>query len=523
MPDPVSRRTLLGQSAAIGAGAATGCAFLFRSPRPIAGSFVDRSHEIGHRIRDGQVLPVRTARERVAIAIVGGGIAGLSAAWRLKRLGFADFALLELERAAGGNSRSGRNEVTPYPWGAHYVPIPDRRIPLVEELFEELGVLRQGRWDGRHVSREPLNRLFMAGEWTPGIEPDAGAPGVERDQFDRFWERMEYFRRGGDFTIPMRPPRQTAALDRISMKSWMIEQGFFAARLRWYVDYACRDDYGCSYGQASAWAGIHYFAARPENEAGFLTWPEGNGWIVRRLAKSLGRWLRLDSPALRIRQAGRLLEVVTPRVTFECEAVIFAAPTFLAPYLLPEWAAELPSLRDFSYAPWYTANLVVDRPPRESGAPVAWENILYDSPGLGYVVATHQNLARDPAPTVWTYYRALAGTSPRSARQRLLQANWQDRKEEVLRDLERAHPDLRECVARLDVMRLGHAMIRPSLGMMTSEARLRLAAWDGPIQFANADLSGISIFEEAQYRGVRAADRALGRLGYRDLEYADEA
>jgi hypothetical protein len=35
----------------------------------------------------------------------------------------------------------------------------------------------------------------------------------------------------------------------------------------------------------------------------------------------------------------------------------------------------------------------------------------------------------------------------------------------------------------------------------------------GRILFANSDLSGFSIFEGAQYRGVTAADRALAQLG----------
>ena len=102
----------------------------------------------------------------------------------------------------------------------------------------------------------------------------------------------------------------------------------------------------------------------------------------------------------------------------------------------------------------------------------------------------------------------------------LLETNWDERKEEILRDLEQAHPDIRDCTRRMDVMRLGHAMIRPGVGFITSEARKRLEEWDGPIQFASSDLSGISIFEEAQYRGVRAADRVLKRLGFRDLDYA---
>jgi hypothetical protein len=35
----------------------------------------------------------------------------------------------------------------------------------------------------------------------------------------------------------------------------------------------------------------------------------------------------------------------------------------------------------------------------------------------------------------------------------------------------------------------------------------------GPLSYANSDLSGFSIFEEAQYRGVTAAERALQDIG----------
>jgi len=45
---------------------------------------------------------------------------------------------------------------------------------------------------------------------------------------------------------------------------------------------------------------------------------------------------------------------------------------------------------------------------------------------------------------------------------------------------------------------------------MRGEERKRVANYGkGNIWFANSDVSGISIFEEAQYRGVRAADAAL--------------
>jgi hypothetical protein len=58
---------------------------------------------------------------------------------------------------------------------------------------------------------------------------------------------------------------------------------------------------------------------------------------------------------------------------------------------------------------------------------------------------------------------------------------------------------------------MGHAMIRPAVGSVFSEERLRLAQArrDSRILFANSDLSAISIFEEAQYHGVVAAQTAL--------------
>ena len=38
-------------------------------------------------------------------------------------------------------------------------------------------------------------------------------------------------------------------------------------RVRWLADYACRDDYGLTAEQASAWAGLFYFASRLKGPA----------------------------------------------------------------------------------------------------------------------------------------------------------------------------------------------------------------------------------------------------------------
>ena len=161
------------------------------------------------------------------------------------------------------------------------------------------------------------------------------------------------------------------------------------------------------------------------------------------------------------------------------------------------------------------ANLTLkDRPQHTSQRdfPLAWDNVFYESPSLGYVVATHQR-GLDRGPTVLTYYYPLCDVNERAARTRLLETDWRGWAEVALSDLSRAHPDIRKLVERLDVMRWGHAMIRPHPGFISSPARLRASEPWRNIHFAHSDLSGVALFEEALYHGVRAAEEVLRTEG----------
>jgi len=474
-----------------------------KADRPVAGSFVFESHEAGHRLRDRAAFRTPSRVVKVPLVIVGGGVAGLAAAWRLDKRGFRDFALLEMERQAGGNSRWGENEISAYPWGAHYVPVPSKKAALVRELFEELGVLVDGRWEERHLCHAPQERLFLHGRWQEGIEPMLAATAVDLEQYRRFHDRVGTFRDTGQFTVPMESGARPSELDRISMADWLRRERLDSEYLNWYVNYACRDDYGAQTGEVSAWAGIHYFASRDPEEKGPLTWAEGNGWIVRRLLAKLGRYVTTGAVVHRIARAGRRWRVLTETTEYQCDVVIFAAPTFLAPYLVE----DAPPVGGFQYSPWLVANLTLDRLPAERGAEPAWDNVIYNSPALGYVVATHQSVRSRIDRTVWTYYWAVGD------RRLLLDRDWGYWKEAILNDLARAHPDIRACVARIDLLRMGHAMIRPAVGFLFGPDRRRLAEASGGLFYANSDLSGLSLFEEALYRGVRAADRTMGMLG----------
>ncbi len=477
-----------------------------KAARPIGGSFVLDSFPLGHRLRDRAGFPTPRHRQKLPLVVIGAGMAGLSAAWRLQKKNFHDFVVLEMEPRPGGNSRWGENNITRFPWAAHYIPVPNRESQLVRELFLELGLLdSHGQFDERHLCHSPQERLFIHGRWQEGLEPEVAATRQDREQYRRFNELIAEHRATKQFTIPMAIGAKPSPLDRLSLTQWLDHHALTSPYLRWYLDYSCRDDYGSSASDTSAWAGIHYFAAREHDEKGPLTWPEGNGWILERLLERVGSHVRPNAPVFSlIREAARF-RVRTPQVDYLADAVIFAAPEFLLPYLME---GAPPS--QVTYSPWITANLTLDRLPREPSLEPAWDNVIYKSPSLGYVVATHMSLRSRIDRTVWTYYWALAAGSPAANRRLLLEKDWDYWKEAILADLARAHPDIRQCVARVDILRLGHAMARPTPGFLS---RVLAPPRNSRLIRATSDQSGFSVFEEAQYRGVAAADRALRVLG----------
>src|SRR5262249_42967380 len=103
----------------------------------------------------------------------------------------------------------------------------------------------------------------------------------------------------------------------------------------------------------------------------------------------------------------RRFSVFSGDTEFQSEFVIFAAPTFLAPYLIDGFSAG----HDFEYSPWLTANLTLQKLPERYGPDLTWDNVVMNSPTLGYVDAMHQTIQSHVERTVWTFYWALAEES----------------------------------------------------------------------------------------------------------------
>ena len=534
----LSRRRFLGLLAAGGGAMAWGGCRPEPAPQPtVPGHIVNAGPPRGHMMRQvtgwsdfGRELPP------CELAVVGGGISGLAAAWKLRRSGIDRLLLFDLEDALGGTSRSGERAGLVFPWGAHYIHIPPREADCIHEILSDLGIIEgYDREDAPIISsgallRWPHERLFHRGRWTEGLLPfETSATG--REEVYRFEDAMLRWTlyRGRDgrraFAMPLHystADGKVRALDRISMADYMDGEGWHTPVLRWLVDHACRDDYGSRADQVSAWAGIHYYACRyydyrvqDQYPSHTLTWSGGNGYLVAKLADYVGRdnimantlvakaevegeWVRLG-----------LLDLTNgDKVMLRVRALVYAGKLHTAPHVVVGMASEqAAAMRSISYSPWLVAAIFLKEPLAEY---TTWDNVLYDSPSVGYVVADHQS---DGSGRVLVYYWPFTDDLEAS-RRRLSREGHQYWVQHILADLHPAHPDIYDKVERIDLYRWGHGMPRPVPGSLWgAAAQLRRQPLER-IFFASCDASGLPLCEEAVYSGIRAAEDALECIGH---------
>ena len=119
------------------------------SPKPsafdIPGEVIGEPSGIGHLVRQpiAEALIPPPNGKRYSTIIIGGGVSGVSAGWKLARAGVTDFVILDLGDQLGGTSISGQVGVngSAFPWGAHYINTPPMEADCILEVLEDLQVV----------------------------------------------------------------------------------------------------------------------------------------------------------------------------------------------------------------------------------------------------------------------------------------------------------------------------------------------------------------------------------------------
>ena len=207
----------------------------------------------------------RARSARKPIVIVGGGIAGLSAAWRL-----AAARVHRLRRARDGGARRrqralGRaRDLARIRGRPTTFPIPGPDASALRTFFRDLGVLEG---DERGASRQCASRRRSAlhSRALAGGTRAAGGSDRARPRPVRALRRTDarvprhgrvhhsLFARTQDPCARARDCSARRAVDGCVAR----REGFDSPYLRWWVEYGCRDDYGalacrtCRRGPAS--------------------------------------------------------------------------------------------------------------------------------------------------------------------------------------------------------------------------------------------------------------------------------
>ena len=523
---------------------------------------------LAHLLRDQQ-LNAAPSREHVCeTLILGSGAAALSAAWYLARNGYTNFCLadglerngnnaayaylgsLKMSKANFSEAKTSASSEPPLiaPSGAHYLAQPSAESSHIRQMLADLDIIEGYNGAGNPIYRDtdlvnaPDERLLINGAWQDGIIPQPHDPDTRR-----FFAQIAQLlhARGSDgrkiFAIPIVLSSQDAQwreLDRHTFAQWLAAQGYQSPSLLWYLDYCCRDDYGQGIDQVSAYAGLHYFTARGNEHAPVLTWADGLNHLseaLRRHAQIQSRAQLSDTRELTFRQPESHPYIATQideqndhvRVTLRhirtgdtrlirAQNVICAMPLNIAQRIIqsPQRYGFAADFRLPPSAPWLISNFVLHSFPAEpKRSELAWDNIVYGSRGLGYVVASHQHIhVAKPGHTLFTAYTALNHDSPANVRRQLLAAEPRDLLDIAAQDLLAAYGKrFWQHVAHIGITVRAHAMSAPSAGYLSQPTLLALRQHQSRLHFAHSDLSGYSVFEEAAWWGVEAARRILAK------------
>ncbi|AZA79089.1 NAD(P)/FAD-dependent oxidoreductase [Chryseobacterium sp. G0186] len=486
------------------------------------------NHILGHQLW-AKDFPQFSEVIHTQYLIVGGGISGLSACRTFHQNNKHDYLLLEMEDHLGGNSSNGENKVSKFPLGAHYLPLPNKENTEIIEFLTESGICQGIDDNGEPILDEyqmtfpQQERLFYKNSWQNDIVPQKGISKEVQNELTRFFTMMDEFRLKKDlkgnywFAIPVHDSSredEVLQLEKILFKDWLKEHHFRSEELLWLLDYSCRDDYGLGIDYVSAWAGIHYFAGRKNNwskkyKDQVFTWPEGNARLTQYFSKySKGKFLtKCLVFEVKINDKVEVLyfdntQKKTKKII--AEKVLFASPQFVNERILTDRKVQ-----SFQYVPWLLTTITLKN---EFGGDeeLAWDNVIYGSSGLGYIYDQHQNLSQVMGEKVITYYKSFSTNDCKKARRKLYSMKEAELKDLVVDDLKKAHPLIEDFILEMQFHKIGHAMIAPIPNQIFGEdAEKAKESIDGKIFFAHSDLSGISIFEEAFYQGMRTAKQMM--------------
>ncbi|MGB2641819.1 MAG: FAD-dependent oxidoreductase [Candidatus Acidiferrum sp.] len=488
---------------------AAGCpvdAALLSSPSaaPASAPLLDGEHfAICHQVRDGHHFELPAATVNTAIAIVGGGVAGLSAAYFLRA---KEWLLLEKEEHFGGNAYQEEFDGQPFATGSAYAYRDDEGDQLASEIGLKLPLVDM-------PDPTLVNKTYV---------PDTWKTGIARLPYPK--QVIASFQKFRDDVLKMKVSERMAELDALPFSNFT---SAYTPEVQQWWDIFGPSNWGAATHDTSAFVGLYnaqdLFTGGDSKRA---ILPGGLGCISHKLVEVL-------EPKYKDRMLGgtAVIAVVPQKnavnvtylregklTTVAARAVLMCIPKHITSRIVQGLSAEQKTaMQQTRYAPYPVVNLIFDKPVYNRG----YDSWCPDNCFTDFIVADW-TIRKRPGykqkNNILTFYTPL----PENQRYTLLdEKSCKALAARVLSDFQKVLPEFNVDPVEVRIYRRGHPMFMATPSRYT-KTRIAAAQPFDRIFFGNSDSGGPeSLTSEAvrlSHVGAEWADRILsGKPGARAL------
>ncbi len=465
-------------------------------------------------LRDGKPVPATSTTQTVDVVVIGGGAAGLAAAWQLKRAGH-NVLVIENEQHAGGvmNGPFITSGGTSYPLGSTYFY---RYSGVIKDFLESIGV---------HPIETGEDALLLKGEvvvdwWNPANISRLPIPEAEREVLKKFRSVL--------LSTPLpQYPLTSSSQEMVELYGGLSVRDYLgnypSQTLAEIMDLYCQSVLGGSSREVSAYALLNFYALEfgDSFQIPCHTFPGGLGAIARKAEAWLGKEHFVgNSLAVSVESTDAgvsvaCVDAVTGEVSqVRARSAIVAVPKPIARHIvrgLPRMQQE--AMGTVRYAPYVTVGLVCRAPLFPERAFDFWigdkERRFTD-----IIDATSPKDAMEGklARTSGEFVYMVSCPRPASDRKKLEDMAWLATFAQNTAHAVAEHvPGALEKIVEMHVFGWGHSMVVPEVGAIAKLVPT-INQNVGRIHFAHSDNDLAPAIENAMDAGFAAAQRVLRDL-----------
>jgi oxygen-dependent protoporphyrinogen oxidase len=472
--------------------------------KPTGAARVEGEHfEICHQVRDGHHFDLPPATAKTEIAIVGGGVAGLSAAYFLRG---KEWLLLEKEDHFGGNAYQEEFDGQPFATGSAYAYHGDEGDLLASELGLKLPIVDM-------PDPTLVNKTYVPDTWKTGVT-----------QLPYPKEVVASFLKFRKDVLKIKIKERMAELDALPFSRFTAA---YAPEVQQWWDTYGPSNWGATTPDTSAYVGLYNandLFTGGDGKRAIL--PGGLGCITHKLVEML-------QPEYKERMLGEAAVVAVVQekdsvnVTFlregkfttvSAKVVLMCTPKHITSRIIPGLPAEQRNaMRRTRFAPYPVVNLIFEKPIYNRG----YDNWCPGNSFTDFIVADW-TVRNDPGYKQKNNILSCYTPLREEFRSRLLEeADSKTLAARVLADFQKILPEFNIDPVEVRIYRRGHPMFMSTPGQYTKN-RVAAAQPMERIYFGGNDSGGPESLTSESVRlsqvGVEWANLILaGKPGAREL------